>query len=634
MCGIAGIVDSNPSRVQTSLTVMTAAQAHRGPDDQGITVQRFGTGYLGMGHRRLSILDLSSAGHQPMVHSHSGSSLIFNGEIYNFRELRCELEREGESFLSGSDTEVLLAGLVRHGESFLNRLEGMFALAFNDIPRQRLLLARDPVGIKPLYVALVGTSILFASEIRAILASGLVPPTIDRRGAAGLLAYGAVQQPLTLFQNISSLPPGHWQAFQPDGSGAAIACVPRKYWSYPSLRRDVGHNQAIEAVRDTLDLAVRDHLISDVPVGLFLSSGIDSTILAALAGKHCAQLQSFTVGFVDQANLSEHEAAAETARLFGLRHTSVELTPKEAETGTYAWLASMDQPSMDGLNVYVISQAVRRYGIKVALSGLGADEIFGGYPSFRDVPRLHQWLRYLHHFSPGVRRSVAHLLTIGRHEVFRHKLMDILGSSGKLKSIYLRRRRLLSDGQLSHLGINAAALDLTRDYLIPATDGDEFCEGDDPIRALGEYESTYYQGNMLLRDSDANGMAHGLEIRVPYLDRRLLDLVHALPGSIRLPRRAPGKYLLREAFKPVLRPALQRQKKRGFVLPIKQWMMGNLRDWCEDSLRGWKDLGWLDPKIVDNIWQRFLKEPDGSQWTRPFMLCTLGHYLSQTKASV
>ncbi len=602
MCGIAGLIHRDPQLARHALALAAAALAHRGPDDQGEEVVPFGRGWLGLGQRRLSILDLSPLGHQPMTHVPTGAKIIYNGEIYNFQRLRTDLEQDGERFRGGSDTEVLLAGLTRYGRSYLPRLEGMYAFAFFDPRTATVLLARDPAGIKPLYLAESADALVFASEVRALLAAGVVRARFDPRGVAGFLAYGAVQHPLTLFDGITSLAPGTCLTIQVGEDGRwKKAGTPKAFWQLPGPEREITEADAVAAIRDTLDAAVKDHLISDVPVGLFLSSGLDSTILAGLAARHTPSLRSFTVVFADQPNFSEQRLAAETADLFGLSHTEVPLPMAEAESAVGDWLAALDQPSFDGLNVFVISRAVRQRGIKVALSGLGADELFGGYPSFRDVPRLRRLTRLVRRLPAGVRRGLGGVAGIGRSRPVRAKLTDMLGSDGSIRSLYLHRRRAMSDRQLAALGITAAGLDLGPDFLPPEAAPDVDADEADPVRVVSQLEFRCYQGNMLLRDADVNGMAFGLEIRVPFLAQRVLDLAHALPGSVRLPPGVPGKYLLRKAFSDLLRPTILNQPKRGFTLPISRWMAGSLRPRCERALSAVKDTGLLIPTGVDAV---------------------------------
>jgi asparagine synthase (glutamine-hydrolysing) len=626
MCGIVAIVSKERETIESSLRRMTVAQAHRGPDDSGEGQFPFGDGILGLGHRRLSIIDPSPAGHQPMCDPRSGNVLVYNGEIYNFGILRRELEDAGDTFRGHSDTEVLLHALTRWGPACLTRLQGMYAFAFYDAVAHRLILARDPAGIKPLYLAHVGDTWLFASEVRALLASGLVHPKIDPRGVAGLLAYGAVQGPCTLFRDIQSLSPGSWLEITVRPGGAWKVEPPRTFWHYPRPNLRFSEEETVSRVAAALDEAVRDHLVSDVPVGIFLSSGLDSTVVAGLAARHTPNLRSFTVAFSDHPDFSEEQLAAETAREFGLNHTNISISSQEAEATAADWLSRLDQPSMDGLNVFIISRAVRAQGIKVALSGQGGDELFGGYPSFREVPRIRSLIASLQFVPSVVRRRVAGLAGAFHSVAHRDKLADMCGSDGNLVSLALQRRRALSNRQMASLGFEAAALELSPDFL-PQEALDGVDVEDDDVAVISRLESQFYQGNMLLRDADSNGMAHGLEIRVPLLDQRLIELVHALPGSRRLPPGESGKYLLRRACPNLLRADLLRQPKRGFTLPIRRWMLGSLRPFCESGLATLKETGLLRSRGIDAIWQGFLAEPESPLWTRALTLSVLGIFL-------
>jgi len=627
LCGLFGLIHPDRDIVRGALRAGTAAVAHRGPDDHGEEVAPFGAGFLGLGHRRLSILDPSPLGHQPMAHVVSGCRIIFNGEIYNFQRLRAKLEAEGEIFRSASDTEVLLAGLARYGAAYLKQLEGMYALAFLDARTSTMILARDPAGIKPLYLAEAGEGFLFASETRAILATGLVRRSLDRRGVAGYLAYGAVQHPLTVFSGITSLPPGACLTVGVRADGTwAEAGKPKVFWRLPPPRTEVNLGAAVDLVRGTLDAAVRDHLVADTPIGLFLSSGLDSTIVAGLAAKHAPALKSFTVVFNDEPDFSERHLAAESARLFGLDHLNLPFPFSAAEATLTDWLASLDQPSIDGLNVYFIARAVREKGIKVALTGLGADELFGGYPSFRDVPHLWCLSRVVRPLTARMRGGVAAMATVGRSQVVRAKMRDMLSGNGSLRSLCLRRRRLMTDAQLKQLGLASPALELDLDFLTAAAAPDVDTSSADPFRVISQSEFRLYQGNMLLRDADMNGMAFGMELRVPYLDQRLLNLVHALPGLVRVPRWARSKHLLRKAFPELLRPTILNQRKHGFSLPIASWMAGSLRPKCEHAITALKDSRLLQPHGITAVWNGFLREPKSPMWSRAFALVVLGEF--------
>jgi asparagine synthase (glutamine-hydrolysing) len=387
----------------------------------------------------------------------------------------------------------------------------------------------------------------------------------------------------------------------------------------------------IDNVRATVDAAVKDHLVSDVPVGLFLSSGLDSTIVAGVASRHATRLRSFAVGFGEDPELSELPLASETARLFGLEHTAIEVGEKDAEAAMLGWLSSLDLPSLDGFNVFLIAQIVRAQGIKVALSGQGGDELFGGYPSFADVPRLHRWFRWARAMPRAARRALASAATARRPASVRAKAIDLADSDGSLLSLYLRRRRAMSTAELRAFGVDPGQLSLTDDFLPPEGIDDALLDDIDPICSVSRMETSLYLGNMLLRDGDVNGMCHGLEIRVPLLDQRLLDLMLPVPGDIRLPEGRADKFLLRRAFPELLRPALQSQKKRGFTLPIGRWLRGPLRELAHAGLAHLKSVGLLQPEAVDAAWNTFLREPQGA-FSRAFTLVVLGLYLRDTRA--
>jgi len=564
-----------------------------------------------------------------MVHPQTGDVIVFNGEIYNFRALRQQLISEGETFASTGDTEVLLRGLTRHGEAFLSRLQGMYAFAFLNRAERRLLLVRDPMGIKPLYYAASGNQLLFASEVRAILTSRLVDAAIDTHGVAGLLGFGAVQQPATLFKNIRMLMPGHVMSVQ---LGDGIRSTVRQFWHLPDLDPTISEADAVGRLRELLSEAVRDHLESDVPVGVFLSSGLDSTIVAGLAKRHSADVRSFTVGFDDHADFSESPLAAETAQLMGLSHTDIKINEDVASVAASDWLGALDQPSVDGLNVYVISKVVRAHGITVALSGQGGDELFGGYPSFIDVPVLRKIVRRINWLPPRLRDGLARLLSAGRSVAYQQKLRNMLCSDGSVESLYLLRRRMMSDDQLTSLGIDPGLI--REQQLLTPEVRDVLRLVPDEIASISRLEAMLYQGNMLLRDGDANGMSHSLEIRVPLLDQRIVDFASTIPGRIRLPAGGRPKHLLRAACADLLRPELLTQPKRGFSLPIRRWMLGPLRETCESAIDHLTSSWTLDRRGVHAVWTAFLREPESPIWTRAFMLVVLGSYLRRVKSEV
>ncbi|MBV9124904.1 MAG: asparagine synthase (glutamine-hydrolyzing), partial [Planctomycetes bacterium] len=366
-------------RAEAGVRAMMAAQAHRGPDDAGLKTLTLADGSLVLGHRRLSILDLSPAGHQPMENPETGDWVVFNGEIYNYPELRADLEKLGARFRSRCDTEVILHAYAHWGPAAFDRLFGMFAIGLFVQQTRQLILARDPVGIKPLYYAWGPDSFVFASELRAIRASGLVDTTLDPRAVACLLAHGSVASPLTMWRGVRRLEPGVWAALdlrREESSRQRLDVV--RYWDFPEPNREPTPEMH-EEIGDLLKCSVQSHLISDVPVGIFLSSGMDSTAVAALSSEGgAAEVDTFTVSLADDPRLDENPIAERSARAIGARHHAVYLAEPEVRRAVQDWLHCLDQPSVDGLNTYIISQAVRERGIVVALSGLGGDEVFGG----------------------------------------------------------------------------------------------------------------------------------------------------------------------------------------------------------------------------------------------------------------
>ncbi|GAB1580859.1 asparagine synthase (glutamine-hydrolyzing) [Phyllobacterium phragmitis] len=624
MCGIAGISSQDRAKATGALHRMVEAQKHRGPDGNGESIMPFGSGVLALGHTRLAVIDVSPTGAQPMIHPATGDRLVFNGEIYNHRLLRRELSARGCIFRGTSDSETLLHALVEWGPDCISRLEGMFAFAFHRAATGELLLARDPLGIKPLYLAR-GRSLIFASEVRAILRSGLVSRDMGARGLAGLLSYGAVQHPFTLFEAVRSFPAGCWQRFHANGR----ADDPIRFWApaRPDPARDMAGTVA--AVREAVNAAVRDHLISDVALGLFLSSGLDSSIVAGMAARHVPDLRSFTVGFADNPDMNELALAGKTARLFGFRHTECLINGDDALNAVTAWLDALDQPSIDGLNVYVISKAARERGIKVALSGQGGDELFGGYSSFRDVPMLHRMMRPISALPPAIRRRLAEIATFRRPASTKAKAAAIAGCKGDLASLYMQRRRLMTPAQLRLLGIDHGNVGLTADFHDPGEIDTLAIDEKDPAWTVSLLESRFYLGNMLLRDGDANSMAHGFEIRVPFLDRRLIDLMASVPAHIRLPADGRPKHLLRAAFPDILRPELLSQPKSGFALPIGRWMTGPLLDVCREGIESLKGCGLLNPAGIDTIWDIFAAEPETPAWSRAFLCVVTGQYIQR-----
>jgi asparagine synthase (glutamine-hydrolysing) len=637
MCGICGVLSSEGRKVAPAVRRMMAAMHHRGPDDEGYEEVSPAAGdhgpTLGLGFRRLAILDLTPAGHQPMVHRPTGDCLVFNGEIYNYRALRARLMAEGARFTSTGDTEVLLTALVRWGERALEEIEGMFALAYFHAASSRILLARDPVGIKPLYVATSTDRLVFASEVRALLASGLVARDLDPAGVAGFLMYGAPQDPLTVHRDIRSFPCGtrQWIGVDPR-SGRLIHEPPQRFWRFPAVDQTYDHASAASDFRDTLEKVVANHLAADVATGFFLSAGIDSTALATLAARATGRISTYSVGFDSASMPSELEAARETSRLIGSRHTEIMIDASSIRSWWEAWLAAADRPSVDGLNSFIVSGAVKRAGATVAFSGLGADELFGGYSNFRRVRYLSPVLRSLSKLPLGVRRILAQLASVACPPRYRSRLMALAESTGRLADVSIELKQFMPASSVEALGLHPDSLGLRNDFL--SDEALSFLPTDhvDSFIVASRVETYLYMGNTLLRDADITSMAHSLELRVPFVARPVLELAGRLPGKLHLSNRGPGKQVLRRALEDVLPIHVVNRAKTGFSLPVHDWMYSQLRDSCEAAVESAAAVPFLDAHEVRRLWTRFLADRDHTYWMKPMLLVALGDYVAKVAA--
>jgi asparagine synthase (glutamine-hydrolysing) len=561
MCGIAGILGGDPldDAARQAVPVMLRALRHRGPDDCGTWTAP--GGHAALAHARLSIIDLSPTGHQPMSTPDGRLTIVFNGEIYNHRELRAGLEARGVAFRSTSDTEVILRAYEADGAACVGRLRGMFAFALWDERERACLLARDAFGIKPLYLAERDGRLVFASEVRALIASGLVSRELDPAGVNGYFRMGSVPEPRTLLKGVRCLPAGHWATWH------AGRLDTRRHWTLNFTPGEQPESAAVSATRAALLDSVTHHFISDVPVGVFLSGGIDSTVLVALAravGR--PELHTYSITFPDAPN-DEGALARRTAAHFGTTHHE---WPLDAAAGMglfRQFLAAMDQPSIDGLNTFTVSKFARDQGMKVVLSGLGGDELFGGYKSFREVPRLARLNRLLRCTGP-VRGAAQAVLGRAARAPLR-RLGEMLGQPARLDTAYAALRGTFTAAEAAVLTQH-----ITGQPAPAEEDGETEFSDPTPEDTVSRLELTRYMRNQLLRDSDVMSMAHGLELRVPFLDRPLLDTVARIPAATRL---RPGKQLLLEAVPEV--PAwIARQPKRGFLFPFEQWMGAGWRE--------------------------------------------------------
>lgn len=588
MCGIAGIFGYSDSAAPVDrheLARITAHMAARGPDGEGLWTSQ--DGRVALGHRRLAIIDLSIAGAQPMSDPATGNVIVFNGEIYNYRVLKRELQASGYVFRSETDTEVLLHLYARDGEAMLVRLRGMYAFAIWDARRQLLFLARDPLGIKPLYYADNGKFIRFASQVKALAAGGALSNEPSPAGVAGFFLWGHVPEPWTWLAAVKALPAGTYLTVR----RSLARPEPKRHFDLrqeilaaqdlpPTDKSTVG--EALAAVEDS----VRHHLVADVPIGLFLSAGRDSVLLGALASRHLGEpLRTFTLGFDEYRGTSQDETpmAEAVAELLSSRHETKHIRHETFETFRERILAAMDQPSIDGVNTWLVSRAAAQTGLKVALSGLGGDELFGGYPSFRQVPRLVRRLRFLRMW-PLFGRTFRYLFTPVVGRLANTKWAGLFEYGATVEGAWLLRRALfmpweiprLIDSNLAHRGLQELA---PLEALRSLTDG--ICKPQLSVMAL---EMSGYMRNQLLRDADWAGMAHSLEIRTPLVDvellRRWLPLAaHSMPFD---------RQRLLEAANAHVAAMIGTRPKSGFAVPVTQWLRADSKSTTADrGLRPW-----------------------------------------------
>lgn len=610
---------------------MCGRMRHRGPDDEGVYSPSVrGGNSLCLGHRRLSILDLSPAGHQPMIDPGNGNVIVFNGEIYNYPELRRELESAGVSFLTRSDTEVILKAYARWGARCWERLQGMFACALFDAARNRLVLVRDPLGIKPLYYAWSKEgAFVFASEVRGLAASRRIPVEVDRGALATVLAYGAVQEPLTILKGVRLLKAGEWMELDLTGRSPTVSDYGR-HWRFPEAGSFRGtRREAVGELAACLDRAVKRHMLSDVPVGLFLSAGTDSSALAGVCRRMGCMPEAFTISMEGYTAADELPLAARTARECGLPHHAIVLDTQQVEAWYRQFASGVDQPTVDGFNTWLISRAIREHGFKVALSGLGGDEMFGGYGGLTQIPKLWALNRLLRKLPAFVRKPCLAVLSRGMSSGKRQKFADMMRSSMDFNRIALMRRSLFSSRALAGLGFTGSECLLNDIWMPLETDLNEGVDSGHPAAALGVLDARFYMRNMLLRDSDVFGMSHGVEIRVPFLDRELADLVFSFPGRWRKPEGGVNKPLLVEAGG-VPRHVVER-KKTGFALPQGHWLMHELAGRRRDTLQRLCGQGLVDPEGVRTAEEEFEKNPGGPEWSRVWMLMVLSDWAESLK---
>ncbi|MBK9148080.1 MAG: asparagine synthase (glutamine-hydrolyzing) [Flavobacteriales bacterium] len=619
MCGIAGIHGLEGITDPEALAHrMTGAMAHRGPDATGVL--RRGNSVIG--HRRLSIIDLSAGSNQPFVSTDGRYALAFNGEIYNYRELRKQLDWD---WRTGSDTEVLLAAFAHWGSDCLHRLHGMFAFAVHDAAGDELFIARDRMGIKPLYWYRDDRHVLFASELRALLATGMVPRRLDSDALVDHLRYQTVHAPATMVQGVRMLEAGHWLRIndQEVRSGRwydLVTAVDRSAERLPI-------EQVRKEVRDRLSRAVEKRLVSDVPFGAFLSGGIDSSAVVGLMAQASAQpVHTFSVVFDEEA-FSEEKYARIVAMKFRTEHTAIRVQPADMLRLLPDALAAMDHPSADGSNTYLVSKVTKEAGITMALSGLGGDEVFAGYPVFTRTIAL--WKkRWVTQFPRGLRSLAATAIALARPGITSEKLGALLGlASFSVDDTFPVSRLTRTDSELRQL-LRRDAMPANRVakmmHALIRDDGGHALPLLSQV-SLGEL-STYLQ-SVLLRDTDQMSMAHALEVRVPFLDHELVEFVLGVSDAQKYPH--TPKQLLVDSLGDLLPAEIVNRPKMGFTLPWELWMRNELRAFCEARIAYLERRPEFRKGAVAGLWRRFLAGDQRVNWSRLWSLVVLGDWLER-----
>jgi len=634
MCGIMGILsDGRPEEMRAAVRDMMAASGHRGPDGRGMVEIPLGEKSLVLGHTRLSIIDLSDGSRQPMQDAETGSWLAFNGEIYNFRELRAELESRGAKFATSGDSEVLLRALVEWGEGALEKLQGMFAFAFWDGRYRDLLVARDRVGMKPLYYCGGSSSgtrgFAFASEVKVLEQARICPLNVDPDAVDSFLAYGAVIGPNTIFKEIRELQPGHLLRI-----GARGDVVESEYWSLstclgeqdPTLaqktRKDGApairdFDSAVSLIRERLEHAVSSHLVSDVPVGVFLSGGVDSSLLALLASRYAkSPITLLTVAFPEQ-EFSELPYARQIARELPHHHEVATLSAEQLRELLPLALGAMDQPTVDGMNTFVISRVGAALGLKVLLTGIGGDELFGGYTTFTKVPRL---LRYGAGLRPAARVLARLRATLRTANPIQWQKVAEAGPLGNLAEAYLLQRSIRwrqTDRSVRPTRLQESIESLANYF-----------------QKVAALELQFYARNQLLRDADVFSMANSVELRVPFLDTQLIEAALGISPEYHF-EGGRGKRItwgiLRE-----LAGEIPQRRKMGFTFPWQQWLARELKETISGTLRDkqfYEPMG-LDPAYGEHLLDGLERGDRLQSWSELWSLFVLLTWQCRPKVRV
>ena len=618
MCGINGIfgLDDN-EKARSGILRMNDTLAHRGPDDGDIYVDKD----IALGHKRLSIIDLSSAGKQPMT-CDDRYIIVYNGELYNFKEIKDQIR--DHQFTTKTDTEVVLAAFKKWGEECLLNFNGMYAFAVFDKAKKELFLARDRIGIKPLYYYCNENIFVFSSEIRAILSSGLIPRRIDKNGLVDFLRYQTVHAPNTILKNVSSLLPGHYIKF----SNGNLKI--KQYWAITGhideSVADKSYGNICNDIYSLLQESINRRMMSDVPYGAFLSGGIDSSVIVGLMSRVSTKpVKTFSVVF-NESKYSEAKYSRIIAEKFKTEHNEINLKIEDFAGMLPSALKALDHPSGDGPNTYIVSKVTKEAGITMALSGLGSDELFAGYEIFKRTLRLES-MKWLNSIPFSVRNFLGHSLSAIKPGIQSGKLAQIL----RLPEIcfhtaYPISRQAFSDHQIKQIVTNVNLPKNSVSELLEAQRSSELLTIPVLSKVTNAEMSSYMQ-NVLLRDTDQMSMAHSLEVRVPFLDHKLVEYVFSVPDKYKNP--LTPKKLLIDSVGDLLPEEIVKRTKMGFILPWDEWMRNELKTFCEDQLKALAERALFSKETINALWSGFLKKDLKLSWLRIWILVVLGNWLKE-----
>lgn len=607
MCGIVGVFNhSRSERVSESkLVAMRDSMSHRGPDDCGIWLNSDRS--VGLAHRRLSIIDLSALGRQPMVDSSGRFHITFNGEIYNFRELRADLEKEGEPFISQSDTEVILRLYAKHGPAMLDLLRGMFALAIWDERDRSMFLARDRVGIKPLYYTNRNGRFMFASEIKALLASGDVEREVDKQAFYHYLSFLTTPAPQTLFEGVLKLPAGHWLKIDRSGNETQ-----RKWWT-PLSRKTISASpdEHVEQIRHLMKESIRYRMVSDVPFGVFLSGGIDSsTIVALMAGMMDRPVDTFSIGFKEEQKYNELGFARTVADRCGANHHEVKIGIQDLLDFLPDLIHHQDEPIADPvcIPVYYVAKLAKEHGVTVCQVGEGSDELFCGYPHWSYVLSLER-MRQMYSILPKSLRGLAtrfasqlELPSSGRLEYIRRASANEPVFWGGAEAFFETHKQRLVNKELRK------SLNQTSSACVIGQYFQEFIEGTDnpdPLNWMTFVDLKLRLPELLLMRVDKMTMATGIEARVPFLDHKLVEYVLSIPQAEKVPDFRNTKYLLKKAVTGLIPNEIIDRPKQGFAVPVTEWFQQELGERMRKKLMEFtKEHGYFEAAEVERLLAR------------------------------